>query len=82
MSQSEKAVFWIEYVIRNGPDSLRTPAQQYSFWQLILLDIYLFSTLVFLLISSVVVSSLVLILKKFRKSSHGTEKIIVTKKVQ
>ncbi|XP_048509530.1 UDP-glucosyltransferase 2-like [Athalia rosae] len=34
------AIFWIEYVIEHGGDSLRSPAVKMTWWQLELLDIY------------------------------------------
>ncbi|XP_046412504.1 UDP-glucosyltransferase 2-like [Neodiprion fabricii] len=39
-SPLETAIFWIEYILRNGGDSLRSPAVKFSWWQLALLDIY------------------------------------------
>ncbi|KAJ8676542.1 hypothetical protein QAD02_012329 [Eretmocerus hayati] len=40
LSPMQSAIFWIEYVIRNGGDVLRSPALALSWWQLALLDIY------------------------------------------
>ncbi|XP_001603747.1 UDP-glucuronosyltransferase 2A2-like [Nasonia vitripennis] len=45
----ENAIYWIEYVIQNGPDSLRSPALEFSWWQLALLDVYAFILLVVVL---------------------------------
>ncbi|XP_033210444.1 2-hydroxyacylsphingosine 1-beta-galactosyltransferase-like isoform X2 [Belonocnema kinseyi] len=39
MSPLKTAIFWIEYVIRNGPDSLKSPALNLFWWQQELLDV-------------------------------------------
>lgn len=36
----DMAVFWIEYILKHGPDALRSPALDLTWWQLALLDIY------------------------------------------
>ncbi|KAJ8676543.1 hypothetical protein QAD02_012330 [Eretmocerus hayati] len=40
MSAMTRAAYWIEYVARNGPDSLRPPSLELTWWQLALLDVY------------------------------------------
>ncbi|KAJ8668435.1 hypothetical protein QAD02_010098 [Eretmocerus hayati] len=40
LSPMRTAIFWIEYVIRNGGDVLKSPAVQLTWWQLALLDVY------------------------------------------
>lgn len=35
----DTANYWIEYVIRNGRDSLRSPAMKLTWWQVALLDV-------------------------------------------
>ncbi|XP_043467651.1 uncharacterized protein LOC122501928 [Leptopilina heterotoma] len=40
MTATETVNFWVEYVIRNGADSLRSPAVNLNWWQLALLDVY------------------------------------------
>lgn len=40
MTATDTVNFWVEYVIRNGPDSLRSPAIKLHWWQLALLDVY------------------------------------------
>ncbi|OXU19079.1 hypothetical protein TSAR_002795 [Trichomalopsis sarcophagae] len=42
MSAMDTAIFWIEYVIRNGPDALKSPALNVSWWQLSLVDLNAF----------------------------------------
>lgn len=78
-SQSDKAVFWIEYVIRNGGDSLKSSAVQYSWYQLLLLDIYGFVTLIIIAIISVIAVSVRLLVKKLTKNA-GCSKNMRTKK--
>ncbi|XP_031781625.1 UDP-glucuronosyltransferase 2B2-like [Nasonia vitripennis] len=42
MSAMDTAIFWIEYVIRDGPDALKSPALNVSWWQLALVDLNAF----------------------------------------
>lgn len=46
MSATNSTIYWIEYVIRNGGDVLRSPALEFSWWQLHLLDVYGFVLLI------------------------------------
>ncbi|XP_043268666.1 UDP-glycosyltransferase UGT5-like [Venturia canescens] len=40
MSAMETATFWVEYIIRNGPDAVKSPAADLTWWQIELLDVY------------------------------------------
>lgn len=40
MNPGNEAVYWIEYVIRNGGESLRSPAVNMYWYQVELLDVY------------------------------------------
>ncbi|CAL7940606.1 unnamed protein product [Xylocopa violacea] len=40
ISPANTAVYWIEYIIRNGENALRSPAKDLTWWQLHLFDIY------------------------------------------
>lgn len=40
LSPADAAVFWVEYIVRNGADALRSPAKDLAWWQLQLFDIY------------------------------------------
>ncbi|XP_014481856.1 PREDICTED: UDP-glucuronosyltransferase 1-5-like [Dinoponera quadriceps] len=40
MTAREVAIFWTEYVIRNGPNALRSPAMDMPWWQTNLIDVY------------------------------------------
>ncbi|XP_043467687.1 UDP-glycosyltransferase UGT5-like [Leptopilina heterotoma] len=54
MSATETAIFWIEYIIRNGADSLKSPAIDLYWHQLELLDVYgilILATLVIIYVS-------------------------------
>lgn len=42
LSPADTAVYWVEYVIRNGADSLRSPAMDLAWYQVQLLDVCLF----------------------------------------
>ncbi|XP_033229035.1 UDP-glucuronosyltransferase 2B15-like [Belonocnema kinseyi] len=79
MSPTDTATFWVEYVMRNGGDSLRSPAVNLYWWEVALLDVYgfiLFSciTLIYLIIltSKVIVGRC---FKTFTISSQITKKI-------
>ncbi|XP_046607750.1 UDP-glucosyltransferase 2-like isoform X1 [Neodiprion virginianus] len=39
-SPHDTAVFWIEYILKHGADSLRSPAIKLTWWQVALLDVY------------------------------------------
>ena len=41
MNPLETAIWWVEYVIRRGGDTLRSPTLDLAWWQAELLDIYL-----------------------------------------
>lgn len=36
----DTAAFWIEFVVRNGKDTMRSPALDLTWWQVVLLDVY------------------------------------------
>lgn len=40
LSALDTAIFWVEYVVRNGKNSLRSPALDLTWWQINLLDVY------------------------------------------
>ncbi|KAF7992648.1 hypothetical protein HCN44_004992 [Aphidius gifuensis] len=50
MSPIDTAIYWTEYAIRNGQNSLRSPVVDMSWWQVNLLDVYLFIIILFLII--------------------------------
>ena len=59
MSPMDTANFWIEYVIRNGGDVLKSPALLLPAWKLALLDVYGF--IIFGIIFSFIAIVLVII---------------------
>ncbi|XP_046736276.1 UDP-glucosyltransferase 2-like [Diprion similis] len=40
LSLQDTAVYWIEYILKHGEDSLRSPALKLTWWQVALLDVY------------------------------------------
>lgn len=42
MSPVDTATWWVEYVLKHGRDSLRSPAMDLTWWQIELLDVYAF----------------------------------------
>ena len=40
MSATETVNFWVEYIVRNGPNTLKSPALDLYWWQIALLDVY------------------------------------------
>lgn len=65
MSLSGKTVYWIEYAIRNGGDALRSPALEFNWWQLQLLDIYAFVLAVSTSLLLIIILVIKLFVKKF-----------------
>ncbi|KAJ8682883.1 hypothetical protein QAD02_018675 [Eretmocerus hayati] len=53
----DEAVYWIEYVIRHGKQSLRSPAVDLKWWQIELFDVY--ALLVAIFVSMIILISLV-----------------------
>lgn len=58
MKATDTATYWIEYVIRNGPNSLRSPAADLPWWKRKLLDVFAFLIVCFVL--AVIVSIVLL----------------------
>ena len=50
MTATETVNFWVEYIVRNGPNALRSPALDLYWWQIALLDIYGFLLICFFII--------------------------------
>lgn len=73
MSAMDTAIFWLEYVVRNGPNSLRSPAMELPWWKLYLLDVYGFVALVAVLAIYLVKFVLKLACKLARGSSAKTD---------
>lgn len=40
LSALDTACYWVEYVIRHGKDTLRSPAMDLAWWELALLDVF------------------------------------------
>ncbi|XP_001600831.2 UDP-glucuronosyltransferase 2C1-like [Nasonia vitripennis] len=70
ISPMNNAIYWIEYVIRNGADSIRSSALQFSWWQLALLDVYCFILSVIVLTLTAIVLCIKFIIRKFSRTPH------------
>lgn len=70
ISPEKKAVFWVEYVVRYGGDILKSPALEFSWVQLQLLDIYGFILLVLATVIGAGILTLKLLIKKFTNRSN------------
>ncbi|XP_043268667.1 UDP-glycosyltransferase UGT5-like [Venturia canescens] len=60
MSPMDTAVWWVEYIARYGNKALRSPALDLAWWQIDLLDVYLF-----LLVTALIMLYFVIILLRF-----------------
>lgn len=56
ISSMETAIFWVEYIIRNGGDSLKSPATDLAWWQVELLDVYVIIPICFVMCSYILYS--------------------------
>lgn len=76
MSAMETAIFWVEYIIRNGPSSLKSPAIDLHWWQVELLDVYAFLIISFIIISYIflfLITRIILLLFKLPKHAKKDE---------
>lgn len=74
MSAMDTAIFWIEFIIRNGGEVLKSPALQYSWWQLQLLDVYGFILLNFVFVLLIIISVLKFLMQKLKNSGKKLKK--------
>ncbi|XP_058790203.1 UDP-glucosyltransferase 2-like isoform X2 [Phymastichus coffea] len=84
MSPMETAIYWIEYIIRNGDKVLRSPALELSFIQLSQLDIYGFLLIVTISILSMLIMCVKFLINIFKNKFISTAKTkkILTKKTE
>lgn len=66
MSPMDTAVFWIEYVVRNGMHALRLPIVDMPWWKKNLLDIYGFIFLIIMIALYVVTKTLSFVVRLLR----------------
>ncbi|XP_043467683.1 UDP-glucosyltransferase 2-like [Leptopilina heterotoma] len=71
MTATETTVFWVEYIIRNGANSLRSPSMDMPWWKAELVDVYLFFFTSLLLISYTAFFILKKIICLFNKSLNS-----------
>nr|XP_031829089.1 UDP-glucuronosyltransferase 1-6-like isoform X1 [Nomia melanderi]XP_031829091.1 UDP-glucuronosyltransferase 1-6-like isoform X1 [Nomia melanderi]XP_031829092.1 UDP-glucuronosyltransferase 1-6-like isoform X1 [Nomia melanderi] len=76
MSAMDTATYWIEYVIRNGPDSLRSSAVDMVWWKRNLLDVFSFLTISLVLVTFVLIKVFIVFVTKICESSIRIEKKI------
>ncbi|XP_031829094.1 UDP-glycosyltransferase UGT5 [Nomia melanderi] len=58
MNTTETVVYWTEYIIRHGADALRSPSMDLTWWQVQLLDVYVFLLFVALLSIILLISAM------------------------
>lgn len=66
----DTATYWIEYVIRHGSDSLRSPTVDLPWWQVALLDVYLFLVLVVAALFTLIALAIKLIVSFVKSKFH------------
>lgn len=69
LSIGETVNFWVEYVIRHGPNVLRSPAIDLHWYQNELLDVYGFLALCFLIIFILTIKTVMFIVNQIFKHS-------------
>ncbi|XP_012258838.3 UDP-glucosyltransferase 2-like [Athalia rosae] len=72
-SPRETSVFWIEYILKHGGDSLRSPAVKLTWWQVELIDVYAFTMAIILLTFYVAKLTIFMILKKIFNANETTK---------
>ncbi|XP_053982305.1 UDP-glycosyltransferase UGT5-like isoform X2 [Hylaeus volcanicus] len=77
LSAMDTAIYWIEYIIKHGPDALRSPAMDLTWYQVASLDVAAFLLLVALLAVVVLITALRFIYKLV----SPTEQVSRAKKV-
>ena len=80
MSPLDTAIFWVEYIIHHGSDSLRSAALDLSWWQIELLDVYCLLLLIVALSIFTIIIVIRFIIKKVTKTNRP--KVKYSKKVE
>lgn len=76
MSIMDTAAYWIEYVIRNGPDSLKSPAVDMPWWKLNMIDVFAFLISCLALGVYLLTALSQLVLRRLcKKASHQEKKL-------
>lgn len=76
MSPMDTAAYWIEYIVRHGKNSLRSPIVDMPWWQVHLIDIYAFIgtvVLIALFIFKLVLSKFIGLFSS-KRLSHGSQR--------
>ncbi|CAK9828264.1 UDP-glycosyltransferase UGT5 [Anthophora retusa] len=74
ISALDTAIYWIEHVIRNGPDSLKSPTVNMSWWKLNLIDVFAFLITCVVLVAYCLLSLIRVTLRKFFRSNTAPKK--------
>lgn len=80
LSATDTAVFWIEYVIRNGNNALKSVATELYWWQLMLMDVYTFFLVCVIVILWVIKCVVMRILRKIQSAETKIEKNVKKEK--
>ncbi|XP_039309137.1 UDP-glucosyltransferase 2 [Solenopsis invicta] len=76
MNAIDTATYWIEYVIKYGENSLRSPAMDMTWWQLSLVDVILF----LLFCATIIIAVIVFIVQFILKLKHKNSNTLYSKK--
>ncbi|XP_012282468.1 UDP-glucuronosyltransferase 2A3-like [Orussus abietinus] len=78
LSAKDATIFWLEYVVRNGANSLRSSALDLAWWQIALLDVFGFILVSSLLLLYALIATVRVVLKVLReitsKKKRGSKK--------
>lgn len=75
----DTANYWIEYTVKYGWDALRSPAMDFNWWEVDLLDVYAFLLLVTIAILYVTIRIILMLLRMVL--SNANFKVIRAKKM-
>ncbi|XP_043467689.1 UDP-glucosyltransferase 2-like [Leptopilina heterotoma] len=67
---SQTVNYWVEYIIRNGPNVLRSPSVDLQWWENELLDVYGFIALCFLIIATLLIVTFIITMRLIFKLFH------------
>lgn len=65
----DTAIYWVEYVIKYGSNVLRSPAMDFTWWQLSLLDVFVF----LLFCAAIIIMTVVFVVNFLLKIINGND---------
>ncbi|KAI4497701.1 hypothetical protein M0802_007241 [Mischocyttarus mexicanus] len=77
----DTANYWIEYVIKYGTNSLRSPAMDLNWWEIALLDVYVFLLLVLFVIIYIIIHLTLILFNMFSSNDNKTKEVSYKKKI-